>query len=65
MSLDILKLYKGEVVICQNSEDIDLNQWLDEGELMELLEIPREEAEERVGNKAEDPETPEANTGLT
>ena len=33
--------------------DLDPNQWLDEGELTELLEIHREEAEERVGNEAD------------
>ena len=47
----------------QNPEDIDPNQWLDEGELTELLDIPREEAEERVGNEAEDSGTPKADTG--
>ena len=64
VSLDVLKLYRGEEVIRQNPEDIDRDQWLDEEELKELPEIPREEAEERVGNKAEDPGTPEADTGL-
>ena len=55
-------MYRGEDVIHQNPEDIDPDQWLDEGELMVLLEIPREEAEERVGNKAEDLGTPEVDT---
>ena len=31
---------------------------------MELPEIPREQAEERVGIEAEDPGKPEADTGL-
>ena len=39
VSLDVLKLYRGEDVISQNPNDIDPNQWLDEGELTELLEI--------------------------
>ena len=47
VSLDVLKLYRGEDVICQNSEDIDQDQWLDEVELMELLKVYRMEAEER------------------
>ena len=37
VSLDVLKFYRGEDVICQNPEDIDPDQWLDEGELTEPL----------------------------
>ena len=59
VSLDALKLYRGEDVIYQNPEDIDPDQWLDNGELMELPQIPRAEAEERVGIEAE----AEADTG--
>ena len=47
-SLDVLKLYCGEDMIHQNPEDIDLDQWLDKGELTELLETletPRGEGE--------------------
>ena len=44
-------------MIRQNPEDIDPDQWLDEGELTEILEIPREEAKERVGIEAYDPGT--------
>ena len=40
-------------MIRQNPEDIDPDQWLDEGELMEQPEIPREKAEVRLGNEAE------------
>ena len=45
VSLDVLKLYRGEDVIRQNPEDIDPDQWLDEGELTKAdngsyLEIP-------------------------
>ena len=29
VSLDVVKLYHGEDVICQNPEDVDSNQWLD------------------------------------
>ena len=32
VSLDMLKLYQGEDVIRQNPEDLDPDQWLDEGE---------------------------------
>ena len=49
----MLKLYRGEDVICQNPEDIDPDQWLDEGELAELPEAHRTEAKGRLGNKAE------------
>ena len=44
VSLDVLKLYCGEDVIRQNPDDIDPDQWLDEGELTELPEIPKLEA---------------------
>ena len=43
VSLDVLKLYRGEDVVCQNPEDVDLDQWLDEGELTELPVVPRME----------------------
>ena len=56
-------MYRGEDVICQNPEDIDPDQWLDKGELTELPEIPRAEAEERVGNEAEALGIPEVDTG--
>ena len=46
VSLDVLKLYRGEDVIRQNPEDIDPDQWLDEGELTKLPEVHRTEAEE-------------------
>ena len=41
-------------MILQNPEDLDSNQWLDEGELTELPQIPIEEAEARVGVQTED-----------
>ena len=64
VSLDLLILYSGEDVIHQNPEDIDLDQWLDEGELTELPEVHRTEAEERLGNEAEAPAgTSEADNG--
>ena len=44
VSLDVLKLYVGEDVICQDPKDIEPNQWLEEGE---LPEAPLEEAEMR------------------
>ena len=43
VSLDVLKLYRGEDVVWQNTEDSDQDWWLDEEELKELPEVPREE----------------------
>ena len=43
----MLKLYCGEDEICLDPEDIDLEQWLDIGELTELPEAPQGEAEMR------------------
>ena len=40
MSLDVLKLYRGEDVVRQNPEDLDPDGYVDDGELTELLEIP-------------------------
>ena len=47
VGLDVLKLYRGENVIRQDPEDIDLDQWLDKGELTELPEEPLGEAQRR------------------
>ena len=47
VSLDILKQYCGEDVICQDPEDKDPDRWLDDRELTELLEAPLREAEMR------------------
>ena len=47
VSLDVLKLYFREDVIPQDPEDIDPDQRLDEGELMELPEVPLGEMEMR------------------
>ena len=62
-SLDVLKLYRGEDVIRQNPEDIDPDQWVEEGELTELLEVHRTEAKESLGNKTETQGISEANNG--
>ena len=59
VSLDVLKLYGGEGVICQNPEDIDLDGWLDEGELTEIPKIPLEEVQKRVREPSEDLRGPE------
>ena len=40
VSLDVLKLYRGEDVVHQAPADIDPDLWTDEGELTELPEIP-------------------------
>ena len=39
VSLDVLKLFRGEDVVRQEPADIDPDRWVDEGELTELLEI--------------------------
>ena len=61
LSLDVLKLYRGEDMICQNPEDIEPNWWLDKGELTELPDTPMGEAEimtrETTGD-GRDPEIP-------
>ena len=41
VSLDILKLYRGEDVVRQNPDDVDPDHYDDEGDLTELPEIPR------------------------
>ena len=38
VSPDVLILYRGEDVICQNPKDVDPDRWLDKGELTELPE---------------------------
>ena len=59
VSLDVLKLYCGEDVICQDPEDIDLNQWLDKGELKELPQAPLVKAERRSQEPSVDRRDPE------
>ena len=39
VSLDMLKLYRGEDVVHQKPADVDPDRWTDKGELTELLEI--------------------------
>ena len=39
VSLDVLKLYRGEDVVQQEPADVDPDGWVEEGELMELPEI--------------------------
>ena len=50
MSLDTLKLYRGEDVVRQNPEDLDPDRYVDDRELTELLEIPLVELERVVVN---------------
>ena len=45
VSLDVLKLYRGEDVVRQNPDDIDPDQYADDGDLTELPEMPRVEPE--------------------
>ena len=40
VSLEVLKMYRGEDVVRQAPADIDPDLWTDEGELTELPEIP-------------------------
>ena len=40
VSLDVLKLYRGEDVVRQEPADVGPDRWTDKGELMELPEIP-------------------------
>ena len=68
MSLDILKLYREDDMICQNPKDIDPDRWnpkdidpdlwLDKGELTKLPEIPSEETEVRVREPSENQREP-------
>ena len=39
VSLDVLKLYRGEDVVRQEPKDVDPDGWVDKIELTELLEI--------------------------
>ena len=55
VSLDELKLYRGEEVVQQNPEDLDPDGWWDEGELTELPEVPWEETEVGAREQPEDP----------
>ena len=59
VSLDVLKLFREEDVICQSPEDIDPDWWLDEGKLTELPEVPRDEVEVGVIKQPEDQRRPE------
>ena len=54
VSLDMLKLYQGVDEVWQSPEDLDPDWWLDEGELIELMEVPREETEEGAREQPED-----------
>ena len=47
VSLEVLKLYHGEDVICQDPEDTDLDRWVNEGELMKLPDEPLGKEERR------------------
>ena len=46
-------VYQGEDVHQQNSEDIDPDRWLDQGELAELPEIPILEVKEELLTRPE------------
>ena len=55
----MLKLYHWEDVICQDPEDIDPDQWLDKGELMQLPEAPLGKVEMRSQELSVDLRDPE------
>ena len=45
VSLDVLKLYRGEDVVRQEPDDVDPDRWIDEGELTELPKVSLGERE--------------------
>ena len=59
MSLDVVKLYRGEDVICQDTEDINPDRWLYKGELNELPKAPLGEEERRYIEPSVDQRNPE------
>ena len=59
VSLNMLKLYRGEDVIRQDPEDIDPDRWLDKSKLTELPEAPLGEAEMRSQELFLDQRSPE------
>ena len=59
MSLDVLKLYRGEEVVRQEPEDVNPDGWEDEGELTELPEIPLRGRERVYMETVPDPRSPE------
>ena len=69
VSLDTLKLYRGEDVVRQNPEDLNPDRYVENGELTELPEIPLvtvERVDLETVNKAVNPEiTPEINLELS
>ena len=61
VSLDVLKLYLGEDVVRQKPDDVDPDQYAEDGELSELLEVPWKEPERvylETGSMACVPEPP-------
>ena len=61
MSLDVLKLYHGEDVVRQNPDDVDPDQYAEDGELTELPEVLWKEPERvylKTGSEARVPEPP-------
>ena len=64
VSLDVLKLYRGEEVVRQEPADIDPDRWIDEGELTELPEISVGERERVYMETRPDPVNPEITAEL-
>ena len=59
VSLDVLKLYRGENVVRQEPDDVDPDRWVDKGELTELPEISVGERERVFMETRLDPVNPE------
>ena len=59
VSLDVLKLYRGEDVVRQEPDDVDPDGWIDEGELTELLEVSLGERERVYMETGPNPKSPE------
>ena len=59
VSLDVLKLYRGEDIVHQEPADMDPDRWTDEGELTKLPEIPVVDGERMLRERCMDPVNPE------
>ena len=58
-----MKLYRGEDVVRQEPADVDSDRWTDEGELMELPEIPVVDGERVFQEMSMDPVNPKIIAG--
>ena len=65
VSLDVLKLYRGEDVVRQEPTDVDPDRWVEEGELTELPEISARERDRVFMEMRPDPVNLEITTNQT